>query len=188
MKSLKIFFLFFHTIVIASVNIGTIPIINIANASNFSDTYYFRLKLDEPLPFKVYSLNNPNRIVLELDTSVIRSLDNLEVTSSPLFGDINVTKIVDGWSTISIKIDTPVKVRNLAIKPQKLDSSKVELSFELFPIEQQEFDRIVTLFEDDALEESLVKMKKKFYDKNNNNLTVVIDPGHGGVLNAMNKN
>ena len=67
------------------------------------------------------------------------------------------------------------------MKPQKLDGSKVELSFELFPIEQQEFDRIVTLFDDDIFDEPLVKIKKNFYDNKNNNLTVVIDPGHGGV-------
>jgi len=181
MKSLKTLFLFFHTILIIGLNIGIIPIVQIANASNFTDAYDFRLKLDEPVPFKVYSLNDPNRIVVELDTSAINSLDDLEITSSPLLGEINFTKLVEGWSVISIKIDTPVKVQNLAMKPQKLDGSKVELSFELFPIEQQEFDRMVTIFNDDILDEPLVTIKKNFYDNKNNNLTVVIDPGHGGL-------
>ena len=181
MKSLKTLFLFFHTILIIGLNIGIIPIVQIANASNFTDAYDFRLKLDEPVPFKVYSLNDPNRIVVELDTSAVNSLDDLEITSSPLLGEINFTKLVEGWSVISIKIDTPVKVQNLAMNPQKLDGSKVELSFELFPIEQQEFDRMVTIFNDDILDEPLVTIKKNFYDNKNNNLTVVIDPGHGGL-------
>jgi len=181
MKSLKTLFLFFHTILIIGLNIGIIPIVQIANASNFTDAYDFRLKLDEPVPFKVYSLNDPNRIVVELDTSAINSLDDLEITSSPLLGEINFTKLVEGWSVISIKIDTPVKVQNLAMKPQKLDGSKVELSFELFPIEQQEFDRMVAIFNDDILDEPLLTIKKNFYDNKNNNLTVVIDPGHGGL-------
>jgi len=181
MKSLKTLFLFFHTILIFGLNIGIIPIVQIANASNFTDAYDFRLKLDEPVPFKVYSLNDPNRIVVELDTSAINSLDDLEITSSPLLGEINFTKLVEGWSAISIKIDTPVKVQNLVMKPQKLDGSKVELSFELLPIEQQEFDRMVTIFNDDIIDEPLVTIKNSFYDNKNNNLTVVIDPGHGGL-------
>ena len=181
MKSLTTLFLFFLSIVIIGLNIGTIPLVQIANASNFSHAYDFRLKLDEMVPFKVYSLNDPNRIVVELDTSAINSLEDLEITSSPLLGAINFTKYVEGWSTISIKIDIPVKVQNLAMKPQKLDGSKIELSFELFPIEQQEFDRIVTLFDDDINDELSINIKKDFDYNKNNKLIVVIDPGHGGV-------
>jgi len=181
MKSLTTLFLFFPSLVIIGLNIGTIPSVQIASASNFSHASDFRLKLDEMVPFKVYSLNDPNRIVVELDTSAINSLDDLEITSSPLLGEIYFTKHVEGWSVISIKINTPVKVQNLVMKPQKLGGSKIELSFELFPIEQQEFDRIVTLFDNDINDEISINIKKDFDYNKNNNLIVVIDPGHGGV-------
>ena len=180
MKSLKTFFLFFYTIVIIGLYIGIIPVVQLANASSFSDAYDFRLKLDEPVPFKVYSLTNPNRIVVELDTSAINSLDDIEIETSPLLGEIDFSKLVEGWSAIYIKIDNPAKIQNLAMKPQELDDSKVELSFELLPIEQQEFDRMVTLFNDDIPNDPVLAIKKNLYDNNNNNLTVVIDPGHGG--------
>ena len=56
------------------------------------------------------------------------------------------------------------------------------MSFELFPIEQQEFDRIVTLFDDDINDELSINIMKDFdYNKNNKLIGVVIDPGHGGV-------
>tara|TARA_B100001057_G_scaffold348241_1_gene349589 strand:- start:2272 stop:3477 length:1206 start_codon:yes stop_codon:yes gene_type:complete len=181
MKFLKTLFLFFSSIVIIGLNIGTIPLVQIANASNATYAQNFRLNLNEMVPFKVYSLNDPNRIVLELYTSAINSLDDLEIMSSPLLGDVNFTKSFDGVSVIYIEIDTPVKVQNLAMKPHKLNGSKVELSFELFPIEQQEFDRIVTLFDDDIHDEPLVNVRKNFNYNKNNKLIVVIDPGHGGV-------
>ena len=133
------------------------------------------------VPFKVYSLNDPNRIFVELDTSTINSLDDLEITSSPLLGEINFLKAIEGWSAISIKLETPMKVQNLAMKPLKLDGSKVELSFELFPINQKEFDGIVKLFGNDIHDEGLVNIKKDFDYNKNNKLIVVIDPGHGGV-------
>ena len=181
MKFFKTLFLFFLPIIIIGLNIATVLSVQIAKASNFSHAYEFRLRLDEMVPFKVYSLNDPNRIVVELDTSTINSLDDLEITSSPILGEINFTKIVEGWSAISIIIDTPVKVQNLAMKPQQLGGSKVELSFELLPIKQQEFDRIVTLFYDDTNDEPLLNIKNNFYYKKKNKLIVVIDPGHGGV-------
>ena len=181
MKSFKTFFLFFRTIVIILLNIGTISVVQIANASNYTDAYDFRLKLDEPVPFKVYSLNDPNRIVVELATSAINSLDDLEITSSLLMGEINFLKAIEGWSAISIKLETPMKVQNLAMKPLKLDGSKVELSFELFPINQKEFDGIVKLFGNDIHDERLVNIKKDFDYNRNNKLIVLIDPGHGGV-------
>ena len=181
MKFLKTLFLFFLSIVIIGLKFSTISLVQIANASNFSHAYEFRLKLDEMVPFKVHSLNDPNRIVVELDTSAINSLDDLEITSSPLMGEINFLKAIEGWSAISIKLETPMKVQNLAMKPLKLDGSKVELSFELFPINQKEFDGIVKLFGNDIHDERLVNIKKDFDYNKNNKLIVVIDPGHGGV-------
>ena len=94
MKFLKTLFLFILTIVIIGLNFNTISLVQIANASNFSYAYDFRLKLDEMVPFKVYSLNDPNRIVVELDTSTINSLDDLEITSSPIMGEINILKAI----------------------------------------------------------------------------------------------
>ena len=181
MKFLKTLFLFFLSIVIIGLKFSTISLVQIANASNFSHAYEFRLKLDEMVPFKVYSLNDPNRIVVELDTSKINSLDDLEITSSPLMGEVNFLKAIEGWSAISIKLETPMKVQNLAMKPLKLDGSRVELSFELFPINQKEFDGIVKLFGNDIHDERLVNIKKDFDYNKNNKLIVVIDPGHGGV-------
>jgi len=180
MKFSKTLFLFFVSMVIIGLNFNTISLVQIANASNFSYAYDFRLKLDEMVPFKVYSLNDPNRIVVELDTSTINSLDDLEITSSPIMGEINILKAIKGWSAISIKLETPMKVKNLAMKPLKLDGSKVELSFELFPINQKEFDGIVKLFGNDIHDERLVNIKKDFDYNKNNKLIVVIDPGHGG--------
>ena len=181
MKFLKTLFLFFLSMVIIGLKFSNISLVQIANASNFSHAYDFRLKLDEMVPFKVYSLNDPNRIVVELDTSTINSVDDLEITSSPLMGEINFLKAIEGWSAISIKLKTPMKVQNLAMKPLKLDSSKVELSFELFPINQKEFDGIVKLFDNDIHDERLVNINKDFDYIKNNKLIVVIDPGHGGV-------
>ena len=181
MKFLKTLFLFFLSMVIIGLKFSNISLVQIANASNFSHAYDFRLKLDEMVPFKVYSLNDPNRIVVELDTSTINSVDDLEITSSPLMGEINFLKAIEGWSAISIKLKTPMKVQNLAMKPLKLDSSKVELSFELFPINQKEFDGIVKLFGNDIHDERLVNINKDFDYIKNNKLIVVIDPGHGGV-------
>ena len=181
MKFSKTLFLFFLSIVIIGLKFSTISFVQIANASNFSHVYEFRLKLDEMVPFKVYSLNDPNRIVVELDTSTINSLDDLEITSSPLMGEVNFLKAIEGWSAISIKLETPMKVQNLAMKPLKLDGSKVELSFELFPTNQKEFDGIVKLCGNDIHDERLVNIKKDFDYNKNNKLIVVIDPGHGGV-------
>ncbi len=181
MKFLKTLFLFFLSMVIIGLKFSNISLVQIANASNFSHAHDFRLKLDEMVPFKVYSLNDPNRIVVELDTTTINSVDDLEITSSPLIGEINFLKAIEGWSAISIKLKTPMKVQNLAMKPLKLDSSKVELSFELFPINQKKFDGIVKLFGDDIHDERLVNINKDFDYIKNNKLIVVIDPGHGGV-------
>ena len=181
MKFLKTVFLIFLSLEVIGLNIDTARSVQIANASNFSNAYEFRLQLDEMVPFKVYSLNNPNRIVLELDTSAINSLDDLEITSSPRLGEINFAEVVAGRSAIFIKLDTPVKVQNLAMKPHNFDGSEVELSFELLPIKQQEFDRIVTLFDDDAHDETLPNIKNNFDYNKKNKLIVVIDPGHGGV-------
>ena len=85
MKYIKILFLLSLIWANFGPKIGSHPIFQMANASNFNAIYDFRLKLDEAVPFRVYSFNHPNRIVLELHTSAIKGLENLEVTSSPFW-------------------------------------------------------------------------------------------------------
>ena len=181
MKPLKVLFLFFLRVTILGLNTAFIPLAQIGNASNFNDGYGLRLKLDEAVPFKVYSLNYPNRIVLELNTETHKNLNDFDIKSSPLLGEIKFKKLVDGWVAITIYIDRPAKVQNLTMKPNKLDSSKVELSFELFPIVQYEFDRIVEIFSGTGSDEPVVTIENNFNDNKNNKLIVVIDPGHGGL-------
>ena len=181
MKPLKVLFLFFLRVTILGLNIAFIPLAQIGNASNFNDGYGLRLKLDEAVPFKVYSLNHPNRIVLELNTETHKNLNDFDIKSSPLLGEMKFEKLVDGWVAISIYIGKPAKVQNLTMKPNKLDASKVELSFELFPIVQYEFDRIVEIFSGTITDEPAVTIENNFYDNENNKLIVVIDPGHGGL-------
>ena len=181
MKPLKVLFLFFLRVTILGLNTAFIPLAQIGNASNFNDGYGLRLKLDEAVPFKVYSLNYPNRIVLELNTKTYNNLNDFDIKSSPLLGEIKFKKLVDGWVAITIYLGKPAKVQNLTMKPNKLDASKVELSFELFPIVQYEFDRIVEIFSDTSSDEQAVTIENNFYDNENNKLIVVIDPGHGGL-------
>lgn len=181
MKPLKALFLFFLRVTILALNTAFIPLAQIGNASNFNDGYGLRLKLDEAVPFKVYSLNYPNRIVLELNTKTHNTLNDFDIKSSPLLGEIKFKKLVDGWAAITIYIDIPAKVQNLRMKPHKIDASKVELSFELFPIVQYEFNRIVEIFSDSSINERAVTIKNNSNDNKNNNLIVVIDPGHGGL-------
>ena len=181
MKPLKVLFLFFLRVTILGLNTAFIPLAQIGNASNFNHGYGLRLKLDEAVPFKVYSLNYPNRIVLELNTETHKNLNDFDIKSSPLLGEIKFKKLVDGWAAITIYIDKPAKVQNLTMKPNKLDASKVELSFELFPIVQYEFDRIVEIFSGTDSDEPAVTIENNFNDNKNNKLIVVIDPGHGGL-------
>ena len=181
MKPLKVLFLFFLRVTILGLNTAFIPLAQIGNASNFNHGYGLRLKLDEAVPFKVYSLNYPNRIVLELNTETHKNLNDFDIKSSPLLGEIKFKKLVDGWAAITIYIDRPAKVQNLTMKPNKLDASKVELSFELFPIVQYEFDRIVEIFSGTGSDEPAVTIENNFNDNKNNKLIVVIDPGHGGL-------
>ena len=181
MKLFKVLFLFFLRVTILGLNTAFIPLAQIGNASNFNDGYGLRLKLDEAVPFKVYSLNHPNRIVLELNTETHKNLNDFDIKSSPLLGEMKFKKLVDGWVAISIYISKPAKVQNLTMKPNKLDASKVELSFELFPIVQYEFDRIVEIFSGTITDEPAVTIENNFYDNENNKLIVVIDPGHGGL-------
>ena len=181
MKPLKVLFLFFLRVTILGLNTAFIPLAQIGNASNFNHGYGLRLKLDEAVPFKVYSLNYPNRIVLELNTETHKNLNDFDIKSSPLLGEIKFKKLVDGWAAITIYIDKPAKVQNLTMKPNKLDASKVELSFELFPIVQYEFDRIVEIFSGTGSDEPAVTIENNFNDSKNNKLIVVIDPGHGGL-------
>ena len=97
MKYIKIFFLLSLIWANFGSKISGNPIFQMANASNLKAIYDFRLKLDEAVPFRVHSFKHPNRIILELHTSAIKGIENLEVTSSPLLGEIKFSKGVDGW-------------------------------------------------------------------------------------------
>ena len=181
MKYIKILFLLSLILVIFGPKIGSHPIFQMAHASNFNSFYDFRLKLEDAVPFRIYKYNHPNRIVLELHTSTIKSLENLEITSSPFFEEIKFSQGVDGWSTISIELAKPAKVQNLTMDQNQMHNSEAELSFALVPIEQIEFDKMVRVFSYDSYDKLPIGVKNENFENTNNNLTVVIDPGHGGL-------
>ena len=120
--------------------------------------------------------------IRDRNTETHKNLNDFDIKSSPILGEIKLRKLVDGWVAITIYLGKPAKVQNLTMKPNKLDASKVELSFELFPIVQYEFDRIVEIFSGTGSNEPAVTIENNFNNNNkNNNLIVVIDPGHGGL-------
>jgi len=139
-----------------------------------SDALHAEFHLSQGVPFRVFTLNNPRRLVLdfrEIDWTGMRSdlAEDSEAVSSVRFGVFR-----PGWSRMVLDLQQAMKLETADMRIKSDGTAALELR--LHAIEAAEFAKISGVPEN-ALwpEREFASVEKK------DRLRLAIDPGHGGI-------
>lgn len=137
-----------------------------------------------PLAYRSFSLKSPNRLVVDIDNlalnPVLSEINKKIVSSDPLIRSIRVAQNKPNTVRIVVELKQKINPSIFTLKP--ISEFKYRLVVDLYPVKDRYADdpllAILEQFNQGKLEDNSKKYQPA--KKKNNNLVVVLDPGHGG--------
>ncbi|MGR3342556.1 MAG: N-acetylmuramoyl-L-alanine amidase [Paracoccaceae bacterium] len=141
-----------------------------------------RLALSRPVPFRVFSLDNPRRLVLDFNEVDWTGLKPGQLDRSGAVTKLRVGMFRPGWSRMVIDLDRPLGVETATIDTRNAQWALVFLR--LVPVSAAEFAAISgapdgALYAPLAINNSAIISHRRQVGERP--LVVVLDPGHGGI-------
>lgn len=153
-------------------------------AGGFDDTTWgktrFDMDLSQGVPWRVFTLTNPNRLVFDFKEVDFTGADAGEMDNSSRINAVRLGPLQPGWSRLIAELDVPLGIdsSSLAIDP---NSGTAKLSLNLSKVDQPTFAASADLpisagwaLPDAA---DVAQISKDVGGP----LVVVLDPGHGGI-------
>lgn len=140
------------------------------------------LNLSQPIPHRVFSLSNPNRIVFDFREVDWAGFDPKATVTSKSVVSVRYGIFHPGWSRLVLELNQPMVIwqSELITDPAKGNGLlKVRMS----KTSQEEFDAVssapaVAGWELPRFTSKITPKKRQLGDRP---LVIVIDPGHGGI-------
>ncbi len=129
------------------------------------------LALTQAVPYRVFALDNPKRIVVEFREVIF------EPVLTPLDQSDRITKLAGGasrpgWSRLELTLDAPMRVTSAGLETDQNDGDAV-VRLILKPTSTEEFATAAGTVETRPSTEPVLS--------DDGELVVALDPGHGGV-------
>ncbi len=137
------------------------------------------ISISQPVPWRVFTLDNPRRLVLDFS-----ELDWTGADAEALAGavsrvsDVAMGTYRPGWSRMVLELDGPMKV---ARSEMAVTDDGAEVVIALSDSDQDSFDAHVGAPESALFRESQMAAPVTTAPRDSGRLMVVLDPGHGGI-------
>jgi N-acetylmuramoyl-L-alanine amidase len=154
--------------------------------SSISDRLFgdvdIKLALSQAVPFRVFTLDSPNRVVLDFREVEWSSADAISVQQSEKVGEVRFGIYQPGWSRLVLQINEPMTVRDAEMD---LDQTKgtALLTVRLTETSQEKMDAASKLRPDSEWDVPVVTFTEKPRTRQIGDRPIVIalDAGHGGI-------
>lgn len=142
--------------------------------------YKLDLALSQGVPYRVYTLNDPARLVVDFREVDFAGVDPTALMSTLDENVLRFGAVHPGWSRLVLDLASPQKVKQAGLSVDT-NSGNARLKVDLVAVEQAEFDAATGAprdFEWDKLKPSALT---EMSTKDDEAMTIVLDPGHGGI-------
>ncbi len=139
------------------------------------------LFLSQPVPYRVFTLDTPRRLVLDFKEVDFRDADQIAFTRSAWIEGARFGGLRPGWSRMILDLSDPMQIDAAGMQVDTTDGT-AQIDVVLSPTSEEEFARTAGLPDDpdwafETEDTSLQPVPAPADDT----LVVVIDPGHGGI-------
>jgi len=141
------------------------------------------LTLSQGVPFQVYTLADPMRLVLDFNEVTWRDLDRSKLRALSGVADLRAGALSPGWSRLVLELNQPLGVRSAFMRIDEA-SQQATLNLNVISVPEDAFLARAGAPEtgvaaDEVVVEAPGEMIRR--QQGDRALTVVLDPGHGGV-------
>ena len=150
----------------------------ITNAGN--DSVQVDLRLSQGVPFRVFTLSRPDRLVIDF-----REVDWTGLTSETLLQSQKIVEVRfgsyrPGWSRLVAQMTQPMAVADVAMTIAA-ETGSADLSLSLRPVSRAAYDAAAGAPYDPRWDLPPDTLDPPRQDKATRRLVVMLDPGHGGI-------
>lgn len=141
------------------------------------------LTLSQGVPFQVYTLADPMRLVLDFNEVTWRDLDRTRLRNLSGVSDLRAGALRPGWSRLVLELNQPLGVRSAFMRIDEA-SQQATLNLNVISVPEEAFLAGAGAPETGvAADEDVVDVPGEIIRRQQGDraLTVVLDPGHGGV-------
>jgi N-acetylmuramoyl-L-alanine amidase len=166
------------------------PIVMSAHIGEHTDRTRFVVELSDPVDMRTFTLNNPNRVVIDMPAVQWHLDAPPRPTGHGTIKGYRYGLFRPGNSRFVIDLNQPVSVSDpLVIPPENGMGYRVVI--DLFPVTQPKFDQTAGWPADlkarEAAAEKLAALPPPSAPRlSNSRKVIVIDPGHGGIDSGTN--
>ena len=137
-----------------------------------------RLGLSQPVPFRVFTLSNPNRVIVDFREVDFTRLDADAITAPEAVASVRYGGFQRGWSRLVLELAKPFLVATAGMETGQGDGGAV-VALQMRAADQMAFDaqsgaRANAAFPDPVVTRAPV-------DVPSDRVHVMLDPGHGGI-------
>lgn len=150
----------------------------ITNAGN--DNVRVALQLSQGVPFRVFTLSRPDRLVIDFREVDWTGLDSKTLLQSHKIVGVRFGGYRPGWSRLVAQMGQPMAVADVAmtIAPE---TEAANLSLLLRPVSRAVYDAAAGALFDPRWDLPPDTLDPPRRDKPSRRLVVMLDPGHGGI-------
>ena len=150
----------------------------ITNAGN--DNVLVALQLSQGVPFRVFTLSRPDRLVIDFREVDWTGLDSKTLLQSHKIVGVRFGGYRPGWSRLVAQMGQPMAVADVAmtIAPE---TEAANLSLLLRPVSRAVYDAAAGALFDPRWDLPPDTLDPPRRDKPSRRLVVMLDPGHGGI-------
>lgn len=145
-----------------------------------SDSVRVDLRLSQGVPFRVFTLSRPDRLVIDF-----REVDWTGLTSETLLQSQKIVEVRfgsyrPGWSRLVAQLTQPMAVADVAMTIAA-ETGSADLSLSLRPVSRAAYDAAAGAPYDPRWDLPPDTLDPPRQDKATRRLVVMLDPGHGGI-------
>ena len=145
-----------------------------------SDSVQVDLRLSQGVPFRVFTLSRPDRLVIDF-----REVDWTGLTSETLLQSQKIVEVRfgsyrPGWSRLVAQMTQPMAVAGVAMTIAA-ETGSADLSLSLRPVSRAAYDAAAGAPYDPRWDLPPDTLDPPRQDKATRRLVVMLDPGHGGI-------
>ncbi len=146
------------------------------------DGVEIRLSLTQPVPYRLFTLAEPMRLVIDFREVDWQGFDEAKVQGSEQVADLRFGIFRPGWSRLVVDLKQPLSVFQAVMETDHVTGS-AKLSIKLANASIAEFKAFSGAFssEEWALPQGDKGLQPKTRQIGDRPLLIAIDPGHGGI-------
>jgi N-acetylmuramoyl-L-alanine amidase len=169
--------------VFAQQNNAVLPVAISGNIAGDTASTRFFLDFDRELNFKTTYMENPYRIIIDLDEVAFDLQGDSSLQPRGIITSVRFGRIAQGSSRIVLTLSSPVEIIKSSFK-KRLDEETYRLLLDLDSTDAKTYADLLTAQQKKPNSRANLAIKGdrvRQIEKSNGRFTIVLDPGHGGI-------